>query len=481
MATTLSTEQPFETFMATATTADSSVDTVTPTTPPDTVPENPAAGPAATPAADAGETPLANELRKEIAQTLGPSSATRPMTRMRSTQSVAAVDTAATIDGTAPAAQRASERGVEVSTFEHFGLAGPPTGKENSGPMIVRATRNLAKLADIVGTLDARFGQLETAVENIETELTIGATTRHRGETNDAAGGAPPAPNSSAGSNNGSVATVDDTEVLSERVDLLDKHVTDTSEHIQGIQNRVDDLEGRINQAAPPFSLIRMSNAMAAQFKTITSDRDTLKAEIEFQADAQLKINKKNAQLIAQLQATINVLETTVARLELAPTPPLLPSSHSRSAATGRVRSRSRSLDDSISSKRARSAAVDDMPFVIMGPVKMYAQLTPLQILQLHMDDALPKYILPAHFDVTLDPVQINHLRIRMDVQAETRALASAWGKTGNTEITMKLGGGDTFVGTHGTAASGYRASGRDGYGDSARRASSSRAPAGRF
>ncbi|KAJ7687041.1 hypothetical protein B0H17DRAFT_1203886 [Mycena rosella] len=441
MATTLSTEQPFETFMATATTADSSVDTVTPTTPPDTVPENPAAGPAATPAADAGETPLANELRKEIAQTLGPSSATRPMTRMRSTQSVAAVDTAATIDGTAPAAQRASEHGVEVSTFEHFGLAGPPTGKENSGPMIVRATRNLAKLADIVGTLDARFGQLETAVENIETELTIGATARHRGETNDAAGGVPPAPNSSAGSNNGSVATVDDTEVLSERVDLLDKHVTDTSEHIQGIQNRVDDLEG---------------------LQTITSDRDTLKAEIEFQADAQLKINKKNAQLIAQLQATINVLEATV-------------------APTGRVRSRSRSLDDSISSKRARSAAVDDMPFVIMGPVKMYAQLTPLQILQLHMDDALPKYILPAHFDVTLDPVQINHLRIRMDVQAETRALASAWGKTGNTEITMKLGGGDTFVGTHGTAASGYRASGRDGYGDSARRASSSRAPAGRF
>ncbi|KAJ7663669.1 hypothetical protein B0H17DRAFT_1211524 [Mycena rosella] len=437
MATTLSTEQPFETFMATATTADSSVDTVTPTTPPDTVPENPAAGPAATPAADAGETPLANELRKEIAQTLGPSSATRPMTRMRSTQSVAAVDTAGTIDGTAPAAQRASERGVEVST-------------------------NLAKLADIVGTLDARFGQLETAVENIETELTIVATARHRGETNDAAGGAPPAPNSSAGSNNGSVATVDDTEVLSERVDLLDKHVTDTSEHIQGIQNRVDDLEGRINQAAPPFSLIRMSNAMAAQFKTITSDRDTLKAQIEFQADAQLKINKKNAQLIAQLQATINVLEATV-------------------APTGRVRSRSRSLDNSISSKRARSAAVDDMPFVIMGPVKMYAQLTPLQILQLHMDDALPKYILPAHFDVTLDPVQINHLRIRMDVQAETRALASAWGKTGNTEITMKLGGGDTFVGTHGTAASGYRASGRDGYGDSARRASSSRAPAGRF
>ncbi|KAJ6613785.1 hypothetical protein B0H10DRAFT_1951182 [Mycena sp. CBHHK59/15] len=83
--------------------------------------------------------------------------------------------------------------------------------------------------------------------------------------------------------------------------------------------------------------------------------------------------------------------------------------------------------------------------------------MTPLEIFHFYMEASLPTYALPesGQFDVILDPMLANHMRIRMPSAAEARGLATAWKKDGNSAIQL-VAHGDGVAGIAGIASSGY-------------------------
>ncbi|KAJ6572805.1 hypothetical protein DFH09DRAFT_1460808 [Mycena vulgaris] len=359
---------------------------------------------------------------------MGPPSTTRPVTRKQSAQAIVApAETPITENDVTP---------VTVSTFDHFGFMGPPGGKETVTNMSLRNAHNFAMLADIVGGIDGRLELLQRVVINRETEEDL----RSAGDT-------ATAPNSPRASDAGSVDSIDPAEALGERVDALDiradaleANLVDHAAQLEGLDSRVDGRTGSVSRgSAQPYSLIEMSNAVGAQFKTIRADRDVLNKTLDAQAMAQKKVNKEHAKITSELLETIRRLEETMTRIELSPaTHAFIPRDRSPSPAS-RVHPRSLSPEQSISNyKRARSIPViEASPYVVMGPVIINSAMTPLETLQFYMHSALPTYTLPesTNFDVILDPFKAGHLRIRMVFAAEARALAVAWAKGGNPTV----------------------------------------------
>ncbi|KAJ6537549.1 hypothetical protein DFH09DRAFT_1400332 [Mycena vulgaris] len=475
---TLSVEQPFGTFMAGAlSAADTPSREASPTSAQNAA--GPTADPTVTETTTETVTPLSGDLRKALASAsdLGPSSTTRAVTRAQATLLIGATPatTVSTPAKRTGANSKKSIPGINVSTFEHFGLVPPPaSGKESAAALGLRTAQNFIKLADIVGTLDGRFERLERHVENAETEQWVHAATRSL-DTRPGADDAGPrdvatAPNSPRASDNGSLANVDEVEVLGERLEELDKQVADmavkAAEHVarfEGLEDRIDDAERRVDQVAPrSFSLIKMSNAVAAQFTTVQADRDALYKAIRTLSADQAKINRQHAKNTTNLEDTVRALEATVARLELEPKAPLPHFHHP----TRRVHSRSRSPDDAIAKRPRATPAAEDAPFVVMGPVKIQGSLTPLETFKFYMDAVLPSYVLPEQkcFEVTLDPMQVGHLRIKMISAPDARALALAWTKVGHGTIRTVLNGDDAAAGAHtqmadtpSSSVSGYR------------------------
>ncbi|KAJ7128322.1 hypothetical protein C8R44DRAFT_873049 [Mycena epipterygia] len=189
-------------------------------------------------------------------------------------------------------------------------------------------------------------------------------------------------------------------------------------------------------------------------------------------AAAQAKINKTYAAKTEALQATIRTLEAQVATFHLVPMAPLLPRTRSRSPAPGRVHSRSRSPEESVS-RRIRPPPTNAMPFIVMGPVKMLPSSTPAQILEFYMHATLPSFALPepAQMNVILDPMQASYLRIQMASSSDVRALKNAWiGKVPNGPVTM-VAHGD--MGAGGTSAHPSTSTGGSGSGMGSRRTQS--------
>ncbi|KAJ6558796.1 hypothetical protein DFH09DRAFT_1083892 [Mycena vulgaris] len=252
----------------------------------------------------------------------------------------------------------------------------------------VERKKEIAMLADIVGGIDGRLELLQRVVINRETEEDL----RSAGDT-------ATAPNSPRASDAGSVDSIDPAEALGEHVDALDIRVdalevnlADHAAQLEGLDSRMDGLTGSVSRgSAQPYSLIEMSNAVGAQFKTIRADRDVLNKKLDAQATAQKKVNKEHAKITSELLETIRRLEETMARIELSPaTHAFIPRDRSPSPAS-RVHPRSLSPEQSISNyKRARSIPVIEVsPYVVMGPVIINSAMTPLETLQFYMHSAL--------------------------------------------------------------------------------------------
>jgi uncharacterized coiled-coil protein SlyX len=239
--------------------------------------------------------------------------------------------------------------------------------------------------------------------------------------------------------------------------------------HIQDLDDRVRVLETRL---APPsssnFSLFEMSNALAEQFTLIKDNHNDLDKAIKSQAKAQAMTNSKHELRIAELQTTIQRLESTIARLQLIPTARVSPPSHPHSHSPPRslIHRRSRSPEQS-ANKRTRAPS-EITAFIIIGPVKIAASTPALQVLQVYMDAHLPDFALPEprRMNVISDPVQANHLRIFMSA-ADVRALGNASVQGGHNSGSVKLvtRGIDEAAGSQAVASGSGTSVGGNGFG----------------
>ncbi|KAJ7143983.1 hypothetical protein C8R44DRAFT_973746 [Mycena epipterygia] len=141
-------------------------------------------------------------------------------------------------------------------------------------------------------------------------------------------------------------------ELLSERLNDLEKRVVDMEERIadhsgrlEGLDSRVDDLEEAAAQLAAlvplfPIGCVRRVSSIllaSAPSRSLTrTNHHERTPNIEDPAAAQKKINKTHAKNAAKLQTTIRALEETIARIELTPTKPLVAHGCPHSAAPSR-------------------------------------------------------------------------------------------------------------------------------------------------
>ncbi|KAJ7898926.1 hypothetical protein B0H14DRAFT_3554377 [Mycena olivaceomarginata] len=340
------------------------------------------------------------------------------------------------------------ESGQRVTAFDYFRLESPPTkGKEGSAAMTTRNNRNLVKMANILDTFDSRLDGLEIEVENLTTELQLRAGER-ASTTSGCAEDAHSGPHRDSDSA-GSIGSVDEVEILGERVEEITEQLKDTVACNEHHEVRIRDLESRVQiletqlapSATPAFSLLEMSTALSDQFKVIKQKHNNLDDVVKYQADALVQANQKHDLLAVELRATISRLESSVARLQLSPgaTGPRATRVRAHSPARSRspprhslIRSRSHSPDQSSAPKRARGGSTEDKPFILMGPVEVTALGNLLQILRIYMDARLPAFVLPEppRIDVSLDPRQAKHLRVVMSA-ADVRALRNAWVEKG--------------------------------------------------
>ncbi|KAJ6460290.1 hypothetical protein C8R45DRAFT_1180455 [Mycena sanguinolenta] len=317
MSASLSTSQPFDAFLEEHPT-DKNADSGQ--VPPTAQSGEPPAGLDSTVLAT-DTTPLSNDLKK----TLGPSSATRSITRT----------------ATAPAAITHTPANLiparVVNTFEHYQLAPPPVfekgKKETTGHMTARNENNLALLADIVGTIDTRVEKLSRQISNLETETRLRDAVRKSqskkpGDVFPPAlrtSTAPPSPISPSSPHTSSVSGFDHEEQLFSRLEDVEQKVDKALDMCYARERATEQLE---KQVAAPFTVSQLSDAMKKQFRTITHDRDTLAERIDSDRARQAKINDNHEATVAALQEDIRKLQATIARLELAQGhPPLAPRS----------------------------------------------------------------------------------------------------------------------------------------------------------
>ncbi|KAJ6478920.1 hypothetical protein C8R45DRAFT_1101359 [Mycena sanguinolenta] len=251
-------------------------------------------------------------------------------------------------------------------------------------------------------TLARRTTKSKGHIENLTTELkirTAGLGARARSHSRDSHS---PEPRDNS-SSTGSVGTVHELDALKERVHDVEQQLQDAvamhkerDEHAVDLDGRVRILETRLAPSSSPrFSLLEMSNALADQFKVIRNDHNTLSNGMKSGAAMQAEINTNYELMIAEMQATIRSLESTVARLQLTPAARALSSTRHRSPSPhrGHVHARSRSPVDS-SNKRSRASSPDSS-ILIMGPVARVSSTPPDEFFRIYMDARLPNFPLP--------------------------------------------------------------------------------------
>ncbi|KAJ7252870.1 hypothetical protein C8J57DRAFT_1237690 [Mycena rebaudengoi] len=256
-------------------------------------------------------------LRKDTANDTGPPSTNRPITRTSTAQSISSLPEANTDTGKPASAT------VDVSTFKHYGFADTPSGsKETPTVRAARNSDNFARLADLFGNLDGRVGHFERKVANLQTEFGFVAGARSTSDVLASTVEAPVAKDASkqTDSSHSDVGSVDDVGILDHLNDLdqeMDEILATTkghTAHIAALDNRIDEVDGQISRLAPPFSIIHMSNAVAAQFKLQRSDIAALNQRLDDQSAAHAKATKIHDKTFTQLQATVAALETTIVR-----------------------------------------------------------------------------------------------------------------------------------------------------------------------
>ncbi|KAJ7170269.1 hypothetical protein C8R43DRAFT_1120702 [Mycena crocata] len=254
---------------------------------------------------------------------------------------------------------------------------------------------------------------------------------------------------------------------------------------LQVLEKRIKTLE-TCTHSVPlqPSTVLGFSDAMSRQFKIIEADHNTLNDDIKYNTTKQSTINKKHETKFEEVDRTLEALQSTIARLQLAPMAPLAPRPDSRQIASAprssdvesicRVRSRSRSQEH----RRSRPHT-DPSPCITMGPIRANDSASPRQMFELYMDTHLPNYALPARDQCTmsLDPTDVNYLCISAST-ADIRELKTAWkNKVGDGKVKMfssddsamaghRLSYGDSMHGTY-TGYGTYSASGSNAGGPS--------------
>ncbi|KAJ7906872.1 hypothetical protein B0H13DRAFT_1880184 [Mycena leptocephala] len=321
-----------------------------------------------------------------------------------------------------------------VVTFTHYGLEGPPKGKETAGKMTIRTEVNLARVADIVGDIDGRLGCFESVAKNWATEREIQERTARYGEpaeevsveTETDSDGAFPHDDTVRSASRGSVGTVDVIEgPLDDAATTLLAHTV----RVEALEARMTTLDDYDSTLVTPLPLRAMVQAVSDQFHVIAKDRKTLNGEIAYQADAQAKVNKNYDNLIADLQAKIRALESADLRPKIpvahGPTPPSYPLALSHACGWSPpspllVPGGKCKCKQACTTRPGRS-------YIVMGPA-MDMPISPPEVLQCYMNDVLPAFGLPEprHLTVLRDPVHCRHLRIFLPA-ADARALVKAW------------------------------------------------------
>ncbi|KAJ7812767.1 hypothetical protein B0H13DRAFT_1925939 [Mycena leptocephala] len=173
----------------------------------------------------------------------------------------------------------------------------------------------------------------------------------------------------------------------------------------------------------------------------IEGDRDTLNAEIKYQATLQAEALKNTIgghRVAGYYSKAGGVCRTPAARSNGTTTP----ASSSRIPCFSSHPSRSRSPEESVSSKRVMLAPpLPTKPFIVMGPVEMPGTASPLEVLKFHVHAWLPANIISA-------------LRCH---RRDIRALRNAWVQTDNSAIKMVANGLDeAMLGGSGAGNGGY-------------------------
>ncbi|KAJ7292104.1 hypothetical protein C8J57DRAFT_1458634 [Mycena rebaudengoi] len=375
-------------------------------------------------------------------------------------------------------------------TFTHFGLI-PAFKKETTLPLATRTAENLVILAKAMLTLETRVNSHDLVLKQRAPALPSASDSPFPRFTTSpfSAHGSAPAPifgtiSSDADalahpldrehtqlerdSDRGAKSGVSSPNIASE--DALDARIDYVEQQLERTQNDASDLEERVAalEAQPhvttqpnpnPLFTPEVRQAIVAQFQVITSDRDVLHGDIQFEADdrtaadgalredisrlrVELAAERKDVATLhvrlreqvattADLQQQLRDVRATIERLELAPPAPLLPRSRSVTAPARNVNTRSRSR--SPASKRLKTAnpeetLTSDSPQVIMGPFRP-SPLGPVDLFLAHMTAATPRFALPTRYYVEWDPAasRDRHLLITFPSTATTRALLSAW------------------------------------------------------
>ncbi|KAJ7853111.1 hypothetical protein B0H13DRAFT_1904300 [Mycena leptocephala] len=195
---------------------------------------------------------------------------------------------------------------------------------------------------------------------------------------------------------------------------------------------------GSLSGGTAAITVTELHKGVVENIKAIKGDLEVLNEEIYVRAEEQTKA-------VAALSVKS---KAAIARLELAPPPPLLlrsqrdSESHARHPARHSVsppphHSQSRVVSrESVSHAHSQSPhreqpakrqrRDEDNGYISLGPVGESAE-TPTRLFELHLRTTTPNFHLEVPYAMELDPTYRDHLRVTVKSEAVARSLTDAW------------------------------------------------------